>query len=149
MKRSIGLALGLPLALLPLAIGACSSSNDSSSSTTTAAAVPSTAASTTRSTETTSKASPSSTAKVDACVAVTKAEVAAARPDLNPITTWTCAADADNRPWVGGVGEAGGGQADVNFILQTGADKAFVQYDMAQCTNPPVPQSLLQYCQAN
>ena len=101
-----------------------------------------------------SSATPTATASGggggDACDDVTEAEVSSAVPDLSSITTWQCATDADDRPWVGGSGVEGsaGDGADVNFILETGGDVAFVKYD-GDCANPPVPQSLLGFCEVS
>jgi hypothetical protein len=82
-----------------------------------------------------------------ACAQVTEAMVAETLPGITDLK-WSCALDSYGFPWVGGYG-TDQGQADVNFILENGADVPFIRYDMAKCTNPPVPQSLLTWCESN
>jgi len=95
-----------------------------------------------------SSSSTSTTVKPNACADVTEAMVQAALGADDKIDNWKCATDADDFPWVGGTAPHGG-EVDVNFILENGADVPFVHYSMTPCTKPPVPESLLSFCEAS
>ena len=82
----------------------------------------------------------------DACADVTEAEVASALPDFTSVTTFECEVDGDDRPWVGGTGVTEAG--DANFILEAGGDVAFVDYT-GDCANPPIPETLLDFCETS
>jgi hypothetical protein len=144
--------LAVGVAALALGAGACSSSSDKASSDTTVTSV---APSTTAKESTTTTAAPAvsstTTAAANGCAQVTDSQVKAARPDL-AITTWTCAVGTDGSVWVGGTGEAGGGAADVNYIIVKASGGTFANAtdaQMAACSNPPIPATILQYCRAS
>ena len=155
MKRSTGLALAAPALGLLLFAGACSSSSESSSdtsqeSTTTESTVDSTTTTVEEVTTTEAPATSTTASSGDACADVTEAEVESALSNVT-VEEWHCATDSEGRPWVGGYGSSDPGGVNENFILETGGDQAFVQAPestMAECSNPPIPSSLLTWCEA-
>jgi hypothetical protein len=90
------------------------------------------------------------TAPANACVEVTEAEVQAAVSSDVTVDKWYCALDGSGKAWVGGFGEAGSEKISVNYILEPSASGGLTNYaDMAACTNPPIPASLLTWCQTS
>jgi hypothetical protein len=81
---------------------------------------------------------------------VTEAAVQAAVSSDVTVDKWYCALDGSGKAWVGGFGEAGSEKISVNYILEPSASGGLTNYaDMAACTNPPIPASLLTWCQTS
>ena len=97
--------------------------------------------------DTTAATTATTAASGDPCSDVTEAMVESGLSGFSEITSWECAADSDDRPWVGGSGVLESDGSDADFVLETGADVAFVEYT-GSCENPPVPESLLTYCES-
>ncbi len=90
--------------------------------------------------------SSTTTPSSDPCDDVTTAMVESGATDFSAVDDWQCAADSDDRPWIGGTGTLASDGATADFVLEAGGDVAFVEYT-GSCANPPVPESLLSFCE--